>query len=126
MLLQAYPNLFSLPLKNNMGLPLNAGRTQVMGAKIRGKAACYLERLLGWKSADRVSNYVAFDRGLRDRPDLNKIVEDNLEDLKKRDMLDADCISRLWMEHKRGRDNHEWALTLLASLEIILQTFPGD
>ncbi|MHA1712912.1 MAG: hypothetical protein ACTSW4_02545 [Candidatus Ranarchaeia archaeon] len=66
-------------------------------------------------------NYIDFDRGLRERPDLKAVVYASVQDLKSRRIVDWLDIDDIWQRHQSGRHNHADALTLLASLEINLK-----
>lgn len=116
----AYPELMSLPTKGNIGLPRGAPawRRLVPAGRLRIHAAMkrYAPRL--YLGVSPSTNYIDFDRGLRTRSDLKRTVHENLEDLKRRDIVTWLDIDEIWQRHQRRRRNHADALLLLASLEI--------
>lgn len=118
-----YPRLFSLPVKNNFGLPLTAvrWRRSLRQQKLRARAA--MKRLfprINWGVSPSI-NYIDFDRGLRERADLKAVVHENIQDLKKRRIVDWIDTDAIWDRHQRRQGDHADALTLLASLEINLK-----
>ena len=64
---------------------------------------------------------IDFDWGLRERDDLKTLVYENIQDLKRRGVVDWLDIDGIWSRHQRKQANHANALTLLASLEINLK-----
>jgi len=116
--------LFSFPSKTNYGLGLNAPRWK-----------CQLHRLLvrarysvahrffpssSW-SVHPATNYIDFDKGLRERDDLKTVVYESLQDLKRRDIVGWIDIDGIWTRHQQNIGNYSDALTLLASLELNLK-----
>ena len=122
-LLKAYPKLFSFPAKNNLGLPLNVPkwRMSLKRARLRLQSfgRKYLSRL-PWGVLPWI-NYIDFDRGLLEREDLKTVVYENLQDLKRRQVVDWIDIDGIWKRHQARQGNYADALTLLASLEINLK-----
>ncbi|MCL5280361.1 MAG: hypothetical protein M1376_10695 [Planctomycetes bacterium] len=116
----AYPRLFALPAKNNLGLPLDAApwrkAARMLGLGARGLARRIAPSLL--YSISPGLNYIDFDRDMRRRPDLRATVGECLQDLRRRGLVDWIDLESLWQRHQRGRANHADALMLLASLEI--------
>ncbi len=119
----AYPRLFALPAKNNLGLPLDAApwrkAARVLGLGARGLARRIAPRLL--YSISPGLNYIDFDRDMRRRSDLRATVGENLQDLRRRGLIDWLDVESLWQRHECGQGNHADALMLLASLEIHLK-----
>lgn len=116
----AYPRLFSLPIKINYGLPLDApsytvgARRAVLKAKTLGRR---LFPTMPW-GVDPHVNYIDFNQGLRERKDIKALVYENLQDLKKRNIIGWLDLDSIWNRHQRKQANHADALILLASLEI--------
>ena len=120
----AYPKLFSLPTKNTYGLPLTASRWRQCLHRESLRARAIAKRSILWakRSISPGSNYIDFDRGLRERWDLKAVVYENIQDLRKRRIIDWIDVDAIWNRHQRGQGNHADGLTLLASLEINLKT----
>jgi hypothetical protein len=119
----AYPDLFSLPTKANYGLPLNAPgwRKSIQINKLRFRALG--RRFFPWVDlgVSPTTNYIDFDRGLRQRGDLRQVVYESVQALQKRKIVDWLDIETIWQRHQGRQANHADALILLASLEIYLQ-----
>lgn len=121
---RAYPKLFSLPVKNSLGLPLTAPRWRrsLRRQGLRVRAA--VKRFFPWVDwgISPGLNYIDFDRGVRERADLKATIHESIQDLKKRGIVDWIDMDAIWNRHQRRQGNHADALTLLASLEINLKT----
>jgi hypothetical protein len=119
----AYPRLFSLPVKNNLGLPLEASFWSRKMRKLSLSARALARRLapnIGYSLSPGL-NYIDFSRALRRPTDFAATVSENLRDLKKRGIVDWIDPDDLWRRHRQCRGNYADALTLLASLEIQLK-----
>lgn len=124
----AYPRLFSLPLKTNFGLPLGAPMYAVTVARAVLQAKNRARRLLPtlpW-GVRLHANYIDFNEGLRKRNDLKNVVYENLQDMKKRNIVPWLDMNAIWLHHQQRDANHADALTLLASLEIYLKAQEGQ
>jgi hypothetical protein len=66
-------------------------------------------------------NYIDFENGIRNRPDLKEIVSTNVQALKARGVVSWIDIDRLWKMHLNSDANYSDALTLLTSLELHLK-----
>ncbi|RLB71826.1 MAG: hypothetical protein DRH03_05405 [Deltaproteobacteria bacterium] len=122
-LLEVYPRLFALPTKTNFGLPL-----QVPGWRLKTRKAALRLRAMARRflpdQPENISpmiNYIDFNAALRRREDLKRVVYENIMDLKHRRIVDWVDIDNLWHQHQKGQGNYADALTLLASLEILLK-----
>lgn len=105
-----FPDLFDIPVKAKKGLTLNPDTFKPFGQ---------------W-CAKPMLNYIDFDAGLRDRDDLKSLVYTNIQDLQQRGVVAWLNIPELWNRHQANQANHGRALTLLASLEIILKVTDAD
>ncbi|MBB4067457.1 asparagine synthetase B (glutamine-hydrolyzing) [Salinibacter ruber] len=125
-LLEAYPDLFSLPVKSNVGLPLDT-------SPLRKHSKRVLEflkrkgRSLGVPGlgVDPRLNYIDVAASIRSGS-LRSVVRENLTDLKKRDLISWVDIEAIWEEHQSGRVDHTNALDVLTSLEIHLKADTFD
>jgi len=118
---EAYPDLFSLPVKNNIGLPLDASPFQ----KYSKLAVEYLRQVarnigLPGTGIDPRLNYIDVARSIREGA-LHSVVRENLKDLKARNVIPWIDIDEIWSEHQSGWVDHSDALDLLTSLEIHLK-----
>jgi asparagine synthase (glutamine-hydrolysing) len=64
---------------------------------------------------DKLGNSVPMKNWLRERPELNQLVGDNLSPdvIRRRGIFDPSTVSRLWERHRSGRENNShriWAL----------------
>lgn len=116
----AYARLLAMPVKANAGLPLNAAlwRRAIRASRLRLQAtAMRVIPAIDWGVLPG-KNYIDFDLGLRQREDLKQTVHENLQDLKKRHIVDWINIDDIWQRHQHKQSNCARALLLLASLEI--------
>lgn len=124
---KAYPDLFSLPTKTNFGLPLEAPKWQRELRRYRLHARSVLNKFIpgGPWGINPMINYIDFDRGLRERKDLKRVIYENIQDLKKRKIVEWIDIDNIWKRHQNKIANHADALIILASLEINLKAEDG-
>ncbi|MCD4819027.1 MAG: hypothetical protein K8S23_10085 [Candidatus Cloacimonetes bacterium] len=120
MLLSNYQELFSLPTKTNLGLPLNASKIEINFNKIVNKGKKVTNKFYPIFT-ERNANYLDFNNGIREREDLKKVIYESVMDLKKRKIVDWIDIDNIWDEHIKRKVNHADALLVLASLEIHLK-----
>jgi asparagine synthetase B (glutamine-hydrolysing) len=119
-LVASCPRLFALPT-TGYGYKLAGAPLRHAAWKVGQLARKSLVRVVGgrWAVHPNVT-YLDYATAIRRRPDLRASVHDALEALAGRGILDAARIRRLWREHLDGRE-HRYTLTLLASLEYMLQ-----
>lgn len=123
MLCEAYPDLFSLPVKNNFGLPLSASKVNVAAVRVGNKLQSILRDSYKNSSFNPNTNYINFEHAIRERHDVQNVVKENIDSLCNRISVDTNFINSLWQGHRSKRNNFATALTLLASLEIIFRVF---
>ncbi|TSA25904.1 hypothetical protein D4R71_04515 [bacterium] len=121
-LLSAFPFLFSVPVKE-FGYLEAKNILKSTRCHAKQKMRHGLARIFPNYFTHPGINYINFSEGIRKRKDLKEIIFGNLQDFKKRNVIDAKKIDRIWIEHQSRKQNHSSALTLLASLEIILKSF---
>jgi len=113
MFLNNHPDLFSLPAKETYGLPLSASLKRI---KLK-KGVARIKNI--WSRLPHPNiNYLDFNKGIRDRADLKKIVYDNIMDLKDRELVPWVDIDSIWRSHQNKNSDHADALLTLASLEL--------
>lgn len=116
-LLKLFPKEFSYKTKTNFGLPLKATKQRVLVKRVQDK----ISRTIGIGSPV-TTNYLDFNKKIREKEDLRKIISNNILDLKQRNIVDWIDIERILTTHLSGKGNHADALIVLASLEIHLKT----
>jgi hypothetical protein len=118
---KAYPDLFALPVKNNVGLPLNSSpfrKYSRLAIELARRGAKQLG--LPGTGIDPRLNYMDIAESIRSGP-LRITVRENLQDLQHRNLVSWIDIETLWGEHQSGKFDHSDALNLLTSLEIHLK-----
>lgn len=118
---EAYPGLFALPVKNNVGLPLDASpfrKYSRLAVELIRRGAKQVG--LPCTGVDPRLNYTDIAESIRSGP-LCVTVWENLQDLQHRDLVSWIDIEALWSEHQSGKSDHSDALNLLTSLEIHLK-----
>jgi len=122
-LLKAYPDLFQIRIKGKKGLKLDAPEWQLMCKSVVNRSKLILGDLFpgGNWSINPNLNYIDFENGIRNRPDLKEIVSTNVQALKARGVVSWIDIDRLWKMHLNSDANYSDALTLLTSLELHLK-----
>jgi len=120
MLLNSFPNIFSLRTKSNYGLGLNAKAANVLSKKVFYKIERSIFSSFKWYN-DPFLNYINFNNSIRKRSDLNKIIYSNIMDLKSRKIIDWIDIDSIWDAQINYNANHADALLVLTSLEIHLK-----
>lgn len=112
-LVNSFPKLFKYKTKHNSGLSLGANKIRIKAQK----GLHFIKRKSGVFTDPNI-NYIDFSNGIRQRKDLNKLVYDNIMDLKARKIVDWIDIDQIWKNHINKTTNHADALLTLASLEI--------
>ncbi|MGQ1890977.1 asparagine synthase-related protein [Thermophagus sp. OGC60D27] len=111
------PNLFALPVKNNLGLPLGASGWRI---QFRKKMFGVKKRLGRWK--DPNINYFNFSERLVVDDKFKNLIKSQLSDLQQRKIL-PETINPdiLWQETQNNIQNHGNLILGLVSLEIHLK-----
>ena len=116
---RSFPSLFSLPIKDNAGVSLDASKLVVTLKKIKN----HLRKRLDRRYLNPKTNYIDFNRELRSHSPFKQQVEASVANLKKRELIDSEFVDSLWREHHAGKQNNAKILLNLASLENIIRTF---
>ncbi|HEX6884220.1 MAG TPA: asparagine synthase C-terminal domain-containing protein [Planctomycetota bacterium] len=116
------PELFALPLKNDLGLPPGAPAWRHALRRNRARLERELRRRLPWLrlGTDPNLNYADLDAELRRASPLAALVEESLARLEDARTVPWLRPRELWTRHRRRRANLGDALVLLASLELNL------
>lgn len=120
MFLEEFSEIFMIPTKTNYGLSLNSNPYIVKLSKNILRSKLLVNRFVNIFQNPLI-NYIDFETGIRDRRDLNKIVYNNINDLKDRNIIDWIDIEKIWSEYINSKKNYAKALILLTSLEINLK-----
>jgi len=115
MLSSLYPYLFSLPIANNYGLPLDSPKWK--NELIH--SINYLRKKLGMLS--KYTKYTDFNKEIRYNGYLQNVVKTNINDLASRKIIDWIDIRDILANHINKKGNYANALLVLASLEIHLK-----
>lgn len=115
----AFPQLFALPAKNKLGLPLTARPARVALQKQWNRLRKLIHQFLPAVSHPYVL-YNDFDEGIRKSRDLQVLVRDCLTRLERRRVASWIDFDRIWTTHMRRMRNHGDALVVLSSLEFNL------
>lgn len=118
-LLNAYPKLFSLPTKTNLGLPLeNNAVLRSKMIKLKKLVRHVLIKAKFNPAPLPTINYIDFEQEIRINNDLKRLIQTNLEDLQARKAVTWLNIDQLWNDHLSRKIDHTKTLLLLVSLEI--------
>ena len=120
MLTSLYPGLFSYPVKDNYGLPLNAGSSSLMIKKFKHRVKSKIGQFHS-NYNNPFTNYLDFNAEIRNNGTLKKNILNLTQDLKQRHIVDWIDIDKLWSNQLKHNINHADALITLASLEINLK-----
>lgn len=113
-------DLFMIPLKVNYGTSLYPGKFNYKYQKSIDRIIHYTNKIYPvFKS--RMTNYIEFSRGIRQRKDLKELITESIYDLKKRQIIDWINFDYLLNQHLKGVKNYTNELIILASLEIHLK-----
>jgi len=119
----AFPDLFSLPTRNDCGFPLNTPNWRTKPRRGFWKIKNIIRRRFPFcmSHCDPRINYIDFDEAIRQRKDFKEVVGGNIHDLRKRGIIDWIDIEDLLEQHQQRCVNCADAITILVSLEIILK-----
>lgn len=121
-LLDKFPKAFSIETKNNYGYGLDVDLSRFHKASIRLKDKLAREMNYRFNIFNNKSlNYINFPYAIRNDKVLNKIIFDNIMDLKSRKIVDWIDIDHIWKTNLDKSKNLTNALLVLASLEIHLK-----
>lgn len=115
---QTFPDLFKLPTKNSAGLPLaeSKGKKYVKKARLKARKWLRNKGILNEYKNPKL-NYLDFAEEFR-KNSLKKVTRENLDDLKKRNIVNWINIEEIWRLHQSKKKDLSKALALLLSLEI--------
>ncbi|MEK6477769.1 asparagine synthase-related protein [Catalinimonas sp. 4WD22] len=119
-LLNKFPELFSLRTKNNLGLPLRASKNRILRKRISNKAKSLIRHL--WASPPNLNiNYLDFNRAIREKTDLKLLIITCIKELQHRKLIPWLNLEDLLNAHLNKEKDIADALLVLTSLEIHLK-----
>ncbi|MDA1086049.1 MAG: asparagine synthase C-terminal domain-containing protein [Verrucomicrobia bacterium] len=121
MILEYFPEMSRIPLKSHYGLGLKTGKLPYACAH----AGNILRKKFPSKRPNavrnRMLNYLDFKTSIQSRKDLRDSMRENLNDLKKRNIVNWLDLDEIWNTHQNNHADLSNQLIFLASLEIILK-----
>jgi hypothetical protein len=120
-LLSRFPDLYRLPVRNNAGLPLTAGRAWFFLSKAYAKLKPRLFPKDPYRSHPR-TNYINFTESMRHPTRFQEVVRCSIQDLKERGIFPQQDLDTGWNDHLNRKANNTVLLLNLASLEILLKS----
>ena len=128
MLLKNYVEIFKMPTKNNLGLPLQTDHLKL-----------YVKRIL-WFMQLRINiisnhivqhrmffnknqNYLDYDELLRTNKQYQEYMKSMIDKVKKREFFNPEYIDTLWQLHLNGKKNYAMIFGLLVTVELILEEY---
>jgi hypothetical protein len=118
-LLHTFPELFSLPTRNNYGLSLKASEVEILLKKIQSKLLYYTGNRKYVQLLN--TNYFNINEFIRTNPALRTIIPETIGQLKRRNILPWLDLDQITNDHMAGKADYGDALQVLASLELILR-----
>lgn len=119
-LLDLFPQLFSLPTKTHFGLPLNVTDNRIAISRklfrFKERSGKYLNR-----KNNPMINYIDFRKRVEKDPDFRALLRENIHDLHNRKIIDWIDVMSVWNDHIAKKADRIDALLVLASLEIHLK-----
>ncbi len=128
MLLTTYPEIYKLPVKNNFGLNLNAGKIFVF---LR-RAELFSKRKINEISTKFIKknmfqekrlNYLDYDDLLRRDKEYREYMRKKLTKIEERHFFDKNYIEYIWKTHLQGKKNYMNLIGLLVTFELFLERF---
>jgi asparagine synthase (glutamine-hydrolysing) len=128
MLMKKYPDLFRLPTKNNLGLPLHTNPVRLYVKRVLWFLQLKLNLLSNRIVHHRLffnknQNFIDYDDLLRTNIEYQMFVKTMVEKVKKQEFFNPEYIDQLWLSHLTGKKNVAMIFGLLVTVELILEKF---
>jgi asparagine synthase (glutamine-hydrolysing) len=128
MLLEKYPELFYVPIRNTYGLQLNANpffvflkrAIFIIQKKINIFSSFLIKRNI---IINKYQNFIDYDNLLRVNNEYRTYVKKMIDKVKLREYFNANYIEELWQSHIQGRRNYAMLLGLLVTFELFLERY---
>jgi len=128
MLIKNYPELFKLPTKNNLGLPLQTSHIKLYIKRVIWFIQRKFNTISNYVVRHRLffnknQNYIDYDDLLRTNKQYQIFIKTMVDKVKKREFFNPEYIDTLWEFHLNGKKNYAMILGLLVTVELILEEF---
>jgi len=128
MLLKRYPELFTLPTKNNYGHGIDADDVTIFLSKIilqlkrRTNIVCnkIMKRNI---FQDKNINYIDYDDFLRTNKEYREFISRYINKVKNREYFNKEFIENIWRLELNGKKNYATFLGLLVTFELFLEQY---
>jgi len=120
-LLTAYPEYYKYPVTYLRGAALPSswlGKKYRYGLFKASEIIAASSRIWNHIGVYKRFNYLDYDASVRDRIDFQKMVKENIYDLKARQIIDWLDPERMWLDHIDDKADYGFTLLLLTALEI--------
>jgi len=130
-LLKYYPNFFSISIKNDYGLKMNASTW-----KYSLKYNYYIKSI--WRInklsslllkfnilPDKTLNYLDYETMLRQKTDFHKFIEKSIQELNG-ELFNKNEIKQLYKGHQKGWVNHSYILSQIVTLDLFFKTYKHE
>ena len=121
----AYPDYFSYPTAQYNGAPLNSSQLRKYFQQLLHKTSKSIAVSNPiWNRIGIYKNikYINYDASIRERDDFKRLITENINDLKKRNVIDWFDPEQIMKDHMHHKANLGIALVLLTALEISLKS----
>lgn len=119
----AFPSLFAMSLKGRLGLPASAGTLRTAVRRTRSRLRSPKIARSAWvrqRYPRQMINHIDWDEAFRSRNDLVDLADEAIDRLQRRDVLGEVDARRLLADHRHRRIDGGLAVSLLISLEVLL------
>jgi len=128
MLMNYYSDLFALPTKNNLGLPLQTNHLKLYVRRVlwflQLKSNVISNLLVHHRLFfNKNQNFIDYNDLLRTNREYQMFVKTMIDKVKKREFFDPVYIEKLWKLHLKGKKNYAMIFGLLVTVEMILEEY---
>jgi asparagine synthase (glutamine-hydrolysing) len=131
MLLKKYPELFSLPTKNNYGHGIDADAVSILLSRIflylKRKSNSICNKIMKRNFfLDKNNNYIDYNNLLRTNKEYREFINHYINKVKNREYFNKDYIENIWKLQINGKKNYAMFLGLLVTFELFLEEYVDD
>lgn len=119
-----FPDLFSLPLKVDLGLSIDAGRLQKTARYLEFRANSFVRRFVSLAplGTHPMTNYIDYDAAFRRRDDFKELFRFARSAWADRSLVGWEKVERLWRMHQMRMANFGDFFRLLVSAAVFLKS----